>query len=64
MIHSNVWEPSKIENVISTRWFLSFLNDHTRLSWIFLMTEKSKVNQILKNFNTMIQNQVNTKLQI
>ena len=37
MIHSDVWGPSRVKNITGTRWFVSFVDDHTRLTWLFLM---------------------------
>lgn len=64
MIHSDVWGPSRIKNVIGTRCFVSFVNDHTRITWLFLWREKSEVGQIFRKFNTMIQTQFQTKIQV
>ena len=64
MIYSDVWGPSKIKNIIGTRWFVSIIDDHTRISWILLMKEKSKVGQIFKNFYNMIQTQFHAKIQV
>ena len=64
MIHSDIWGPSRIKNVTGTRWFVSFIDDHTRLTWVFLMKEKSKTGQIFKNFKNMIQTQFQSKIQI
>ena len=52
------------KNITGSRWFVSFVDDHTRLTWIFLMKEKSEVGQIFQNFNLMIQTQFQTKIQI
>ena len=54
VIHSDVWEPSKINNITGSRWFIIFIDDHTRITWTFLMKEKSEVRQIFQNFNNMI----------
>ena len=64
MIHSDVWGPSRIKSMIGTRWFILFVDDHTRITWVFLMKEKSEVGKIFKNFNIMIQTQFHTKIQI
>ncbi|RVW38886.1 Retrovirus-related Pol polyprotein from transposon TNT 1-94 [Vitis vinifera] len=64
MIHSDIWGPSRIKNVTGTRWFVSFIDDHTRLTWVFLMKEKSETSQIFKNFKNMIQTQFQSKIQI
>ena len=64
IIHSDIWGPSRIKNVTGTRWFVSFIDDHTRLTWVFLMKEKSETGQIFKNFKNMIQTQFQSKIQI
>ena len=64
MIHSDVWGASRIKNLTGARWFVSFVDDHTRLTWIFLMKEKSEVNHIFQKFHMMIQNQFNAQIQV
>nr|CAN65095.1 hypothetical protein VITISV_011639 [Vitis vinifera] len=64
MIHSDIWGPSRIKNVTGTRWLVSFIDVHTRLTWVFLMKEKSETSQIFKNFKNMIQTQFQSKIQI
>ena len=55
MMHSYIRGPSKIKNIRGTRWFVSFVDDHTRISWIFLMKEKSELSQIFEKIYNMIQ---------
>lgn len=43
---------------------MTFIDDHTRLTWVFLMKEKSEVGPIFQKFNTMVQTQFQTKIQI
>lgn len=57
MFHSDVWRPSRVKHISGFRLFVSFIDDHTRLTWVFLLKEKSEVSLIFKNFNIMIQNQ-------
>jgi hypothetical protein len=64
IIHSDVWGPLPVKNITGTRWFVSFVDDHTRLTWLFIMKEKSEVGQIFQNFHSMIQTQFHTKIQI
>lgn len=64
LIHSDIWGPSNVTNITGSRWFLLFVDDHTRLSWIFLMKDKSETSHIFKNFHTIIQTQFSTKIQI
>ena len=64
LIHSDIWGPSRIKNINGTRWFVLFVDDHTCLNWLFLMKEKSEVGIIFQRFNTMIQTQFQTKIQV
>ena len=43
MVHSDVWGPSRVKNITGSRWFVTFIDDHTRITWLFLIKEKSKV---------------------
>ncbi|RVX06283.1 Retrovirus-related Pol polyprotein from transposon TNT 1-94 [Vitis vinifera] len=64
LVHSDVWGPSRIKNISSTQWFVTFVDDHTRVTWVFLMKEKSEVGHIFQTFNLMVQNQFNSKIQV
>ena len=64
MIHSDLWGPSCIPNRTHTKWFVTFIDDHTRLCWVYLLKEKSNVHSIFMNFHSMIQIQFQTKIQI
>jgi hypothetical protein len=57
LIHSDIWGPSTIPNVSRARWFVSFIDDCTRVTWIFLLKHKSDVSIVLPNFCSMVKNQ-------
>jgi hypothetical protein len=37
LIHSDVWGPSSIATKSGSRYYVSFINDHTRYCWVYLM---------------------------
>ncbi|KAA0050650.1 Cysteine-rich RLK (receptor-like protein kinase) 8 [Cucumis melo var. makuwa] len=43
LIHSDVWGPSKVTTSSKKRWFVTFIDDHTRLTWVYFITDKSEV---------------------
>ena len=43
---------------------MTFIDDHMRLSWVYLMKEKSEVETIFKNFYTMVQTQFQKSIEI
>ena len=57
LIHSDVWGPSPIPNISGAKWFVSFIDDCTRVTWIFLMKDKSEVFHLFVKFYRMIQTQ-------
>ena len=64
LFHSDVWGPSRVTTVSGKRWFVTFIDDHTRLCWVYLMHKKSEVATIFQNFYNMIENQFQTKASI
>ena len=64
LIHSDVWGPCKVPTLTDKRWFVTFIDDHTRLCWIYLMNKKSDVKKLFKDFYTLIENQFQTKINI
>ena len=64
MIHSDIWGPSRVSNLTGIKWFLTFIDDHTRICWVYLLKDKSDAAQTFKNFHSMIQTQFQAKIQI
>lgn len=64
LIHSDVWGPSKINTLTGKKWFVTFIDDHTRLCWVYLMKEKSEVEGLFKDFYNMVENHFQTKISL
>lgn len=62
LIHSDVWRPSIVSNVSGARWFVSFIDDCTHVSWIFLMKNKSDVSSVLSVFYNMVKTQFDVEI--
>lgn len=64
VIHSDVWGPSRVRNVTGSRWFVTFIDDHTRITWVYLMKDKSEVGRIFECFHTVVQTQFQSKIRV
>ena len=64
VIHGDIWGPCRIWTSSSKKWFVTFIDDHTRLSWLYLIREKYDVETILKIFYTMVQIQLQKNIKI
>ena len=56
LIHSVVAEPIPTKCINGCRYFLTFIDDFSRYSWIYFMKQKSKVFGTFKVFKDMVEN--------
>ena len=64
IVHSDVWGPAKIPTLNGSRWFVSFIDDHSRMTWVYLMKTKQEVCSLFIQFHTMVATQYKTPIQI
>jgi hypothetical protein len=54
MIHLDVWT-TKTKSIGGCRYYVSFIDDHTRKVWVYFMKHKGEVFQHFLNFKTMVE---------
>ncbi|CAL9013295.1 unnamed protein product [Prunus brigantina] len=64
LVHSDVWGHSRVSNLSNSKWFVTFIDDYSRLTWVYLMTDKSEVFSIFQSFHQMIHTQYNSKIKV
>ena len=64
LIHSDVWGPSPVSTMSGIRWFVIFVDDCTRMTWLYLLKHKDEVLDVFKSFRAMIQTQFSAKIQV
>jgi len=50
LIHSNIWGPSHVAIKKGSRYYVSFINDHTRYCWVYLMKHRFEFFEIYAAF--------------
>ncbi|PKU70451.1 Retrovirus-related Pol polyprotein from transposon TNT 1-94 [Dendrobium catenatum] len=63
LIHADVWGPSPCQSINGFSYYVIFIDDFTRYSWLYLMTAKSKTFSKFKIFCNLIHNKFNTTIQ-
>ena len=63
LIHTDVWGSTRIQSISKAKWFVSVINDCTKVTWVFLMKHKSDVSTIFRVFHTMVKTQFDAKIQ-
>ena len=64
LIHSNVWRPSSVSSIGGSRYFVVFIDDYSRYSWIFNMKYRSELLQVYFNFAKMVETQFSKRIKI
>ncbi|WKA11706.1 hypothetical protein VitviT2T_029179 [Vitis vinifera] len=64
VIHYDVWGPSKVPTLSGSRWFVTFIDDCTRMTWLCLMKTKDEVNLLFQKFHKMFETQYNAKVRV
>ncbi|XP_072080873.1 uncharacterized protein [Arachis hypogaea] len=53
LIHSDVWDPAPTASMGGARYFVVFIDDYSRFTWVHLMNNRCELPQIYINFPTM-----------
>ncbi|KAM1459176.1 hypothetical protein ACFX2I_036147 [Malus domestica] len=64
IIHSDVWGPSKTATFGGAHWFITFIDDYTRMTWVCLMKSKGEVTSLFQQFYKMVQVQYKSQIQV
>ena len=62
LTHIDVWGPSRIPNISGSKWFVTFIDDCTHTTWVYLLKSKSEVNSIFLIFHKFVCTQFGTKI--
>jgi hypothetical protein len=60
LIHSDVWGPSLVAIKEGSRYYVSFIDDHTRYCWVYLMKHRFEFFEIYAAFRALIKTQYST----
>jgi transposase InsO family protein len=57
LVHADVWGPSPVASINGYKWFILFVDDCTRMTWVYLLKGKDEVSVVVKDFFNLVQNQ-------
>ncbi|CAL5418427.1 unnamed protein product [Camellia sinensis] len=64
LIHTDVWGPSPVVSTSGYRWFVTFIDCFSRVTWIYLLRTKSEVFSCFQTFHKMVTNLFNAQIKI
>uniref|UniRef100_A0A7N2LKK1 Integrase catalytic domain-containing protein n=1 Tax=Quercus lobata TaxID=97700 RepID=A0A7N2LKK1_QUELO len=62
LIHFDIWGPSPVASIGGSRYFVVFIDDYSRYSWIFPMKSRSEILPICSNFAKMVETQFSKRI--
>src|SRR3954469_18217254 len=57
LIQSDIWGPSPVTSISGYSYYVSFIDDCSRYTWVYLMRHRSEVLQIYTDFTNMVYTQ-------
>ncbi|KAF6203143.1 hypothetical protein GE061_003559 [Apolygus lucorum] len=64
LVHSDVCGPMSVDSWSGSRFALTFTDDCTRKTFVYMMKHKSEVKEIFREFKALVENQTNKKIRI
>ena len=64
LVHTDIWDPSRTESILGFRYFVTFIDDYPRCTWLFLMKTRAELFSIFQKFHTEVRTQFNTSIHI
>ena len=61
LIHSDVWGPAPV-SIGNHSYYVSFIGDYSRYTWIYLLKQKSEVFQVFKDFQNFVERKFTRKI--
>ena len=64
LVHSDAWGPYPTPNMNGFRWFVTFIDCYSRITWLYLMKQKSEVMKYFQNFDSYVRTQFDKRIKV
>ena len=62
LVHSDVFGPVSVPSLGKSVYYVSFIDDFSRNTWIYFLRKKSEVFDKFKEFKALVENQTEKKI--
>jgi transposase InsO family protein len=62
LVHNDEWGPAPVNSCNGYRYYLLFVDNFSRFSWLFLLKSKSEVLNTFKHFKATVENQFSKQI--
>nr|KYP33156.1 Retrovirus-related Pol polyprotein from transposon TNT 1-94 [Cajanus cajan] len=64
LIHTNICGPMRTSSLHNNRYFILFIDDFSRMTWVYFIKAKSEVFGIFKKFKTLVEKQSGKQIKV
>ncbi|WP_238336988.1 hypothetical protein, partial [Mannheimia haemolytica] len=64
LVHSDAFEPVKVPSMGKSVYYVSFIDDFSRNTWIYFLKKKYEVFDRFKEFKALVENQIEKKMKV
>ncbi|RVW72341.1 Retrovirus-related Pol polyprotein from transposon TNT 1-94 [Vitis vinifera] len=64
LVHTDIWGPCRTTSTLRFQYFVTFIDNYSRCTWLFLMKNRAKLFSIFQKFYAEIQTQFNVSIRV
>ena len=64
LIYTDLWGPSPVLSNTGYSYSVTFVDVHTRFTWLYLLRNKSETLDLFKQFHTLVKTQFNLPIKL
>ena len=61
-MHLDVWGPAQVSSLGGSHYYVIFIDDSTRKTWVYFLKKKSDVFETSKKWKALVENEIEKKL--
>ena len=62
LVHTDVWGPAQVSSLGDSNYYVNFIDDATRRTWVYYIKKKSDVLNTFKKWKDLVENETRNKL--
>jgi hypothetical protein len=62
LVHTDVWGPAQVSSLGGSYYYVTFIDDATRKTWVYCIRQKSDVFDTFKKWKALVENETGKKL--
>ena len=64
VVHSDIWGSSRVKSILGFQYFVTFINDYSICTWLFLMKNRSELFHIFQSFFDQIKTHFGVSIRV